>query len=157
MMHKKYFALGMRVRYTTTGGNYPNKQCIGREGTVVQGDRERNGVWVRWDNDYTENHSPAYLIPVVDDFLPPAPESVMYFNSNKQRGNDQRLTVAGREDPYGEACLFVAVKIRTGFNYNVLAGVEKTGIGVCLDADAALQLASDLTRMAMQLKREQEK
>jgi len=147
------FNTGERVQYSTSGGLYPNYGFAGLTGTVKPTPHNRTGVSVLWDNGTTGRHAPRYLIPLKGLVLPPAPESVMYFNSNAQPGNDQRLSVQGREDPTGEDCLFVAVKIRTGSNYNHVIDFNRYGIGVNLDADAALQLASDLTRMAMELKR----
>ena len=145
--------VGTRVYYSTSGSAHPVLRFAGLRGTVKPTPHNRTGVCVLWDNGTTECHSPQYLIPLKELLLPPAPESVMYFNSHAQQGNDQRLTVRGRQDPTGKECLFIAVKIRTGCDYDELVGTKQSGIGVNLDADAALQLASDLTRMAMELKR----
>lgn len=81
-----------------------------------------------------------------DDPLPPAPESVVYFNSVRDEGNDQCLTVDFDDNPIYAGTLCVSVHPRGDYeNY----------YSVSFDPDAALQLAHDLTRMAMEIKRKE--
>lgn len=82
----------------------------------------------------------------VDDPLPPAPESVMYFNSIRDKGNDQCITVGPVNDPYYAGTLCISVHPRGDYE-----GYQS----VALDPDAALQLAHDLNRMAMEIKRKE--
>lgn len=82
----------------------------------------------------------------VDDPLPPAPESVMYFNSIRDKGNDQCITVRPDNDRCYAGTLCISVHTRGDY-----AGYQS----VCLDPDAALQLAHDLRRMAMEIKRKE--
>ena len=83
---------------------------------------------------------------VKDDPLPPAPKSVMYFNSIRDKGNDQCITVRPDNDPIYAGTLCVSVHPRGDYdNYQ----------SVVLDPDAALQLAHDLRRMAMEIKRKE--
>ena len=81
-----------------------------------------------------------------DDPLPPAPESVVYFNSIRDKGNDQCITVGPDDDPRYEGMLCISVHPRGDYNEYK---------SVVLDPDAALQLAHDLRRMAMEIKRKE--
>ena len=81
-----------------------------------------------------------------DDPLPPAPESVMYFNSIRDEGNDQCITVGPGNDPYYAGTLCISVHPRGDYS-----GYQS----VALDPDAALQLAHDLNRMANEIKRKE--
>lgn len=71
-----------------------------------------------------------------EDPLPPAPESVRYYTSP---GKVNYLDV--HIDTYGELCIAATSGRDTFHNY--------------LDADAALQLAHDLNRMANEIKRKE--
>lgn len=89
-----------------------------------------------------------------DGELPPVPDSVMYFNSVRDEGNDQHLVVemTDRSDEWAdEATGHIGLKVvpRTG---SARAGMS---IGINLTPDAALQLAHDLRRMAMDIKRKE--
>lgn len=86
------------------------------------------------------------LVERVDDELPPAPESVMYFNSIRDKGNDQCITVRPDNDPYYAGTLCISVHPRGDYT-----GYQS----VALDPDAALQLAHDLNRMANEIKRKE--
>lgn len=93
-----------------------------------------------------------YQEPV--DELPPVPDSVMYFNSVRDDGNDQHLVVerTDRADGWAdEATGHIGLKVapRTG---STRAGMS---IGINLTPDAALQLAHDIRRMAMEIKRKE--
>lgn len=81
-----------------------------------------------------------------DDPLPPAPESVMYFNSVRDDGNDQCLTVDFDDNPLYAGTLCVSVHPR---------GDYENCYSVSFDPDAALQLAHDLNRMANKIKRKE--
>lgn len=80
--------------------------------------------------------------------LPPVPASVTYMNSKRDPGNDQRL-VLDKDDGAGEGLMYIGVIPKKG---STRAKVE---IGINIDPDSALQLAHDLRRMAMSVKREQ--
>ena len=93
-----------------------------------------------------------YQEPV--DELPPVPDSVMYFNSVRDEGNDQHLVLerTDRSDAWhDEATAHIGLKVtpRTGSKRAAEA------IGINLTPDAALQLAHDLRRMAMEIKRKE--
>ncbi|UZT29365.1 hypothetical protein [Klebsiella phage SDFMU_Pkc] len=83
-----------------------------------------------------------------DDELPPVPDKVAYMNSKRDRGNDQRL-VLEKDNGGGEGLMYIGVIPRKG---STRAQEE---IGINIDPDSALQLAHDLRRMAMSVKREQ--
>lgn len=88
------------------------------------------------------------------DELPPVPASVMYFNSVRDEDNDQRLVVEMTSDSdkwSDEANAHVGLMVipRTG------STLSSNAIGINLAPDAALQLAHDLRRMAMDIKRKE--
>lgn len=89
-----------------------------------------------------------------EDELPPVPNSVMYFNSVREEDNDQRLVVQMTSDYdiwNDEANAHVGLMVipRTG------STLSSNAIGINLSPDAALQLAHDLRRMAMDIKRKE--
>lgn len=93
-------------------------------------------------------HENNFSLVEEEEELPPAPESAMYFNSERwYDANDQHLVIA----PYdGEShLLLLEVHPRKGSTR------ATESIGINLDADAALQLCHDLRRMAMELKRKE--
>lgn len=83
-----------------------------------------------------------------DDELPPVPDKVAYMNSKRDRGNDQRL-VLEKDNGDGEGLMYIGVVPKKG---STRAKVE---IGINIDHDSALQLAHDIRRMAMSVKRAQ--
>lgn len=86
------------------------------------------------------------LIEEVDE-LPPVPNSVTYTNFKRGRGNDQRL-VLEKDNGLWEGLMYIGVIPRKGSTR------AREEIGINIDPDAALQLAHDLRRMAMSVKRE---
>lgn len=86
------------------------------------------------------------LIEEVDE-LPPVPNSATYMNFKRDRGNDQRL-VLEKDNGLGEGLMYIGVIPRKGSTR------AREEIGINIDPDAALQLAHDLRRMAMSVKRE---
>ncbi|WPH66165.1 hypothetical protein VKV295_orf010 [Klebsiella phage VKV295] len=82
------------------------------------------------------------------DELPPVPASVTYMNSKRDSGNDQRL-VLEKDNGCGEGLMYIGVIPRKG---STRAQEE---IGINIDPDSALQLAHDLRRMAMEIKRKE--
>lgn len=91
-----------------------------------------------------------YFWEVVEeaDELPPVQDKVAYMNSKREPGNDQRL-VLEKDNGDGEGLMYIGVVPKKG---STRAKVE---IGINIDPDSALQLAHDLRRMAMSVKREQ--
>jgi hypothetical protein len=117
------------------------------------------GYWLQLDG-WCSNHNthPWYVLNFElyqepKDELPPVPDSVMYFNSVRDNGNDQHLVLerTDRSDAWhDEATAHIGLKVapRTGSKRAAEA------IGINLTPEAALQLAHDIRRMAMQVKRE---
>lgn len=89
-----------------------------------------------------------YFWEVVEevDELPPVPLSVSYLNTKRDPGNDQRL-VLERDSETDEGLLYIGVVPRKN---STRAEQE---IGINMSPDSALQLAHDLRRMAMEIKR----
>lgn len=118
------------------------------------------GHWLQLDNftDGGRDYYPWYavnfeLYQEPGNELPPVPDSVMYFNSVRDEGNDRHLVVEMTNKHYGwnyEADAHIGLRV-----------VPKTGwagactVGINLTPDAALQLAHDLRRMAMEIKRKE--
>ena len=84
----------------------------------------------------------------VDDELPPVPSSVTYLNTERDPGNDQRL-VLERPSWLEEGLLYIGIIPNYGSTR------AEWGIGINMNPDAALQLAHDLRRMAMDIKRKE--
>lgn len=81
------------------------------------------------------------------DELPPVPDTVSYLNSKRDPGNDQRLVI-DKDNGDGGGLMYIGVIPRKGSNR------AKVEIGINIDPDSALQLAHDLRRMAMAVRRE---
>lgn len=103
-------------------------------------------VKIKGYGDWLHTTESLELVEQIDDELPPAPESVMYFNSIRDEGNDQCITVRPDNDTCYAGTLFISVHPRGDY-----AGYQS----VALDPDAALQLAYNLLRMAMKIKRKE--
>lgn len=113
------------------------------------------GCWLQVDNftDRGKDPHPWYalnfeLYQEPEDELPPVPDTVSYMNSKRDPGNDQRL-VLDKDNGDGEGLMYIGVIPRKG---STRAKVE---IGINIDPDSALQLAHDLRRMAMEIKRKE--
>lgn len=83
-----------------------------------------------------------------DDELPPAPTSVLYYNSTRGKDNFQHMLVQPHWVLDGH--LSIAI-VKSGKKFDPLAYVDALSLN--LEPDAALQLAHDLRRMAMEIKR----
>ena len=101
-----------------------------------------NGDLVLW------NAANFELYQEPDDELPPVPDSVAYMNSKRDRDNDQRL-VLDRCSFTDENLLYIGIVPRK----NSTRAAQ--GIGINMSPDAALQLAHDLRRMAMDIRRKE--
>ncbi|QEQ50432.1 hypothetical protein [Klebsiella phage vB_KpnP_IME337] len=127
--------LGQKIYYTVTS-------VIGDYWLQVDGwvDREDKHPW------YTLNFE-LYQEPE-DKELPPVPASVAYMNYKRDPGNDQRLVI-DKDNGDGEGLMYIGVIPRKGSTR------VKFEIGINIDPDSALQLAHDLRRMAMEIKRKE--
>lgn len=106
-----------------------------------------NGVFKVYDErPWAATNFEPYQEP--EDELPPAPLSVSYLNTKRDPGNDQRL-VLERDRETDEGLLYIGVVPRKN---STRAEQE---IGINMSPDAALQLAHDLRRMAMEIKRKE--
>ena len=113
-----------------------------------------SGMWLQLDCKTREGDNYPWLASYYElyqepeDGLPPVPDKVAYMNSKRDPGNDQRL-VLEKDNGEGEGLMYIGVVPKKG---STRAKVE---IGINIDPDSALQLAHDLRRMAMSVKREQ--
>lgn len=119
----KFLALQGAKDYYTVTSVSPMGCWLGLDNYVYQGDM------FPWSQ---ENFA-LYDGPE-DDMLPPAPQSTLYLTEN----GDRKLR---------------ARSIHGGINILIQHGTLRTAAGYTLEADAALQLAHDLRRMAMEIKR----
>lgn len=115
-------------------------------------DMTTHGHWLQLNHFY-DNYDlfPWYaasfeLYQEPDDELPPVPDREVYLNFKRDHGNDQRL-VLEKDNGCGEGLMYIGVIPRKG---SIRAQEE---IGINIDPDSALQLAHDLRRMAMEIKR----
>lgn len=129
------------LRYTQGVNKYYTITRTSAGGYWLQLDGvQRYGDPVPWCSEYFE----LYQEP--DDELPPVQDKVAYMNSKRDPGNDQRL-VLEKDNGDGEGLMYIGVVPKKG---STRAKVE---IGINIDPDSALQLAHDLRRMAMEIKR----
>ncbi len=126
---------------------FPGQLTRGKEYTILSISYDH---WhrVRTDNGLVDGFSANAFKLAADDPLPPVPDKVAYMNSKRDPGNDQRL-VLEKDNGDGEGLMYIGVIPKKG---STRAKVE---IGINIDPDSALQLAHDLRRMAMSVKREQ--
>lgn len=104
--------------------------------------------WVDGDDEHPWYSSNFELYQEPMDELPPVPDREVYLNFKRDRGNDQRL-VLDKDNGEGEGLMYIGVIPRKG---STRAQME---IGINIDPDSALQLAHDLRRMAMEIKRKE--
>lgn len=105
---------------------------------------QRYGDPVPWCSEYFE----LYQEP--DDELPPAPTSVLYYHSTADADNLQHMIVQPHWELEGH--LSIAI-VKSGKKFDPLAYGDALSLN--LEPDAALQLAHDLCRMAMDIKRKE--
>ena len=133
---------------------YPGELTKGKEYTIIS---IEDDYWhrVQMDNGRVDGFTARTFKRAEDDELPPVPDSVMYFNSVRDEDNDQCLVVqmtssdAGKWSDEASAHVGLMVIPRTG------STLSSNAIGINLSPDAALQLAHDLRRMAMDIKRKE--
>ncbi|QIN95046.1 hypothetical protein CX1_13 [Klebsiella phage CX1] len=84
------------------------------------------------------------------DELPPVPDSVMYYNSTAGEDNFQHMLVQPHWELEGHLSISI---VKSGIKFDPLAYGDVLSLN--LEPDAALQLAHDLRRMAMGIKRKE--
>lgn len=126
---------------------FPGQLTRGKEYTILSISYDH---WhrVRTDNGLVDGFSANAFKLAADDPLPPVPDKVAYMNSKRDLGNDQRLVI-DKDNGDGGGLMYIGVIPRKG---STRAKVE---IGINIDPDSALQLAHDLRRMAMDIKRKE--
>lgn len=155
------FKVGDKVVRKAHKNNSSFKTYQGDFAYYVVTDITASGHWLQLDN-FTDGGTDPYpwyaehfeLYREKDDELPPVPDSVMYFNSVRDEDNDQRLVVemTSESDMWNDnanAHIGLAIIPKTGSTR------ASKAIGINLAPDAALQLAHDLRRMAMDIKRKE--
>lgn len=141
------FKVGDRVQYNTAGGPDAYHRFTGLVGTVLHCSHDFLYVTVLWDNGIRQDHGPQYLLPQADP-MPPVPDSVQYREDVSHVNSQGALTIKPSEQEGQLLLSLCAIQLDTG---------KYAHAGMRLDANDALDLAHDLTRMALKIKREQEK
>ncbi|AVD98965.1 hypothetical protein HOS83_gp10 [Shigella phage SFN6B] len=119
-------------------------------------DMSPSGHWLQLDNftiddDYYPWCATNFeLYQELDDELPPAPTSVLYYHSTADAYNLQHMIVQPHWELEGH--LSIAI-VKSGKKFDPLAYGDALSLN--LEPDAALQLAHDLCRMAMDIKRKE--
>ncbi|UVX31843.1 hypothetical protein A1d_00042 [Klebsiella phage VLCpiA1d] len=152
-MHK--FKVGDKVvRKEGMGKDTFFQERLGSKIYYVVTSVSSGGYWLQLDG-WCSNHNthPWYVLNFElyqepGDELPPVPASVTYMNSKRDSRNDQRL-VLEKDNGCGEGLMYIGIIPRKG---STRAQEE---IGINIDPDSALQLAHDLRRMAMEIKRKE--
>ncbi|AZF88723.1 hypothetical protein [Klebsiella phage 1 TK-2018] len=128
---------------------FPGQLTRGKEYTILSIPYDH---WhrVRTDNGLVDGFSANAFKLEADDPLPPAPDSALYYNSTRRVDNFQHMLVQPHWELDGH--LSIAI-VKSGKKFDPLAYGDILSIN--LEPDAALQLAHDLRRMAMSVKREQ--
>ncbi|UFX84380.1 hypothetical protein [Klebsiella phage BUCT86] len=126
--------LGQDIYYTVTS-------VVGDYWLQVDG-------WVDGDDEHPWYSLNFELYQESEDELPSVPDKVAYMNSKRDQGNDQRL-VLDKDNGEGEGLMYIGVIPRKGSTR------AREEIGINIDPDSALQLAHDLRRMAMDIKRKE--
>lgn len=106
------------------------------------------GAGIHYAGDIYGGYADFWQLIEEADELPQVPSSVTYLNTKRDPGNDQRL-VLERDSETDEGLLYIGVVPRKN---STRAEQE---IGINMSPDAALQLAHDLRRMAMEIKRKE--
>lgn len=128
---------------------FPGQLTWGKEYTILSISYEG---WhrVRADNGTVDGFTANAFKLATDDPLPPVPDSVAYLNTKRDPGNDQRLVLEGDSET-DEGLLYIGIVPRKGSTR------AEREIGINMSPDAALQLAHDIRRMAMGIKRKEKK
>lgn len=150
------FKVGDKVVRKPGTNNVGFKEYQGDCSYYIVTDMTSGGHWLQLnystlDGDCYPWYAPHFelyqeLDDELDDELPPVPDREVYLNSKRDRGNDQRL-VLDKDNGEGEGLMYIGVVPRKG---STRAQME---IGINIDPDSALQLAHDIRRMAMDIKR----
>lgn len=149
------FKVGDKVVRKAHKNNSSFKSYLGDFAYYVITDITTSGHWLQLNN-FTDGGADPYpwyadnfeLYQELEEELPPVPASVTYMNFKRDPGNDQRL-VLDKDDGAGEGLMYIGVIPKKG---STRAKVE---IGINIDPDSALQLAHDIRRMAMDIKRKE--
>lgn len=149
------FKVGDKVVRKAHKNHSSFKSYMGDFAYYVITDITTSGHWLQLDN-FTDGGADPYpwyadnfeLYQEKGDELPPVPASVSYLNTKRDRGNDQRL-VLERDSETDEGLLYIGIVPRKNSTR------AENEIGINMSPDAALQLAHDLRRMAMDIKRKE--
>lgn len=151
------FKVGDKVVRKPRKDNSSFKSYQGDFAYYVITDITTRGHWLQLDN-FTDGGKDAYpwyadnfeLYQEPGEWLPEAPASVLYYNSTTDADNFQHMLVQPHWELEGH--LSIAI-VKSGKKFDPLAYGDVLSLN--LEPDAALQLAHDLRRMAMEIKRKE--
>ena len=129
-------------------GHWYWEESLGQENGMrfqnIQG-----AIVATYDNNCKKGYDASWLLPAIEEAqLPPAPESVAYREEQGPLNTSATLSITRSKVMDGLCVHISAVDHNTG----------RTGdVAMRLEPDDILQLASDLRRMAMDIKRKQKK
>lgn len=148
------FKVGDKVVRSTDSNREIFLRHAGKKDYYIVTGVSSSGMWLQLDCKTREGDNYPWLASFYElyqepeDELPPVPASVTYMNSKRDSGNDQRL-VLEKDNGCGEGLMYIGVIPRKGSTR------AQEDIGINIDPDSALQLAHDLRRMAMEIKRKE--
>lgn len=151
------FKVGDKVVRKAHRNNPSFKTYQGDFAYYVITDITASGHWLQLDN-FTDGGIDPYpwyaehfeLYQEKGDELPAAPTSVLYYNSTTDADNFQHMLVQPHWELEGH--LSIAI-VKSGKKFD--PGAYGDVLSLNLEPDAALQLAHDLRRMAMDIKRKE--
>ena len=151
------FKVGDKVVRKPRKDNSSFKSYQGDFAYYVITDITTSGHWLQLDN-FTDGGKDAYpwyadnfeLYQEPGEGLPEAPASVLYYNSTTDADNFQHMLVQPHWELEGH--LSIAI-VKSGKKFDPLAYGDALSLN--LEPDAALQLAHDMRRMAMEIKRKE--
>ncbi len=153
----KLFKVGDKVVRKPRKDNYTFEMHMGVFDYYTITSISKAGWWLQLDN-FTDNGKdphPWYasnfeLYQEPEDELPPVPDSVLYYNSTRNVDNFQHMLVQPHWELEGH--LSIAI-VKSGKKFDPLSYGDVLSLN--LEPDAALQLAHDLRRMAMDIRRKE--
>ena len=150
------FKVGDKVVRRPGTNNVGFKEYQGDCSYYIVTDMTSGGHWLQLnyytiDGDCYPWYAPNFeLYQEPDDELPPAPTSVRYYHSTADADNSQHMLVQPHWELEGHLSIVI---VKNGKKFNPWA--NDGALSLNLEPDAALQLAHDLRRMAMDIKRKE--
>lgn len=150
------FKVGDKVVRSTDCNSEIFSLHVGKKDYYTVTGVSNSGMWLQLDCKTREGDNYPWLAAYCElyqepeDELPPVPDSVMYYNSTAGEDNFQHMLVQPHWELEGHLSISI---VKSGIKFDPLAYGDVLSLN--LEPDAALQLAHDLRRMAMEVKRKE--